>query len=360
MPAYVAALLAEFKELGFWYEGRAATLYLGGGTPSLLPPAMVAQVIQAAGLRPGAEVSMEANPGTVDGDSLAGLRQAGVNRLSLGMQSADDAELSLLGRLHDAQAVNQAVLAARAAGIDNLSLDLIFGLPQQGLAAWSDSLDAALALAPEHLSLYALTVEAGTLLAAQIDAGDLATPDADLAADMYEMASERLAAAGYRHYEISNWALPGRECLHNLFYWRNDAYLGFGAGAWGHWPDGDSSWRLHNVDHPRPYISRLRSGPAVERRVLPVSSATEEQEHVARPMAMAETMFMGLRLIHEGVSRWAFRERFGLDPLEVFQGVVHKLADEGSLAWDADRLWLPRSAILTSNQVLVNFLPDGP
>ena len=178
-----------------------------------------------------AEITMEVNPGTVDDDYLKAVRKSGVNRLSLGVQSLNERELVLLGRIHTAGQAKDAVRFARGAGFDNLNLDLIYGLPGQTLTDWQCSLDEALALEPEHLSLYALTLEEDTPMWNAVSQGLLPAPDPDLSADLYELAEDRLAANGYKHYEISNWARPGRECRHNLAYWRNLPYLGVGLAA---------------------------------------------------------------------------------------------------------------------------------
>ena len=323
----------------------------------MLPAGLLRNLLQEAGAGPEIEISLEANPGTVDRAGMLAWRRVGVNRLSLGMQSADAADLALLGRLHTYPAVVDAVRAARAGGFDNLNLDLIFGLPGQTVKSWAQSLAAALSLAPEHLSLYALTVEPGTPLAQWIKRGELAAPDPDLAADMYNMACQELAVAGYTHYEISNWALPGRRCRHNLAYWRNQAYLGAGAGAWGHWPKGESAWRLRNVAHPQRYIERM-SLPSFGRPAnLFPSPACAEREFIPRPLAMAETMFMGLRLLQEGVSRPAFQARFGNDPLQEYPGVLADLAQTGLVEWKDDVIRLLPEAVLVSNQVFAAFLP---
>ena len=363
MPVYCAQVLNEFRWLEPWMESPPATLYLGGGTPSLLAPEWIGRIVKASACEPDAEISMEANPGTLNLGKLRLLRRTGINRLSMGMQSALERELQLLGRWHTAEQVRDAVSAARTAGFDNLNLDLIYGLPGQTLADWETSLRAALALEPEHFSLYALTVEEGTLLHEQVETAVWPEPDPDLAADMYELACELLAGAGYSHYEISNWARPNYECLHNLFYWRNERYVGLGAGAWGHWPDGSVSYRPVNVRHPRKYVRQIKTGVGQldgETPCLPATPATAVIEEVSPPMAMAETMFMGLRLLQEGVSRDAFRRRFNVDPLDVYATQLAGLAAQGKIEWDEKAIRLLLAAVLTSNQVFTQFLPDEP
>lgn len=381
-PAYVAAVRQEMALQAARYPGlKGITLYFGGGTPSLLPPEAIATLIATAreqlALRPEAEVTLEANPGTVDEDRLRALRAAGVNRLSLGVQSAHDDELAQLGRIHTWPQAVQAVEAARAAGFDNLSLDLMYGLPGQTRARWQATLDQALTLAPEHLSLYALTVEEETPLAATIAAGRWPAPDPDVAAEMYEVASERLASAGFWQYELSNWARGDypppapwanpafnaqdpalKVSQHNLVYWRNEPWLGLGAGAHS-WLAG---WRWGNIRHPAEYVEAIRrqqaavSGePATEGGPWPVACG-DERELIARPLEMGETMMLGLRLA-EGVSEARFRARFGVGLAETYGPVLARFGRLGLLEWDGTCARLSRRGRLLGNQVFAEFLP---
>ena len=368
MRPYVDALTAELALLRHQSEDlQVGTLYIGGGTPSLLPAESIKSIIEHARPSPGAEVSLEANPGTLDPALLTSLRRAGVNRLSIGMQSADPGELLLLGRQHDESDVQDAFHWARTAGFENINLDLIYGLPAQNTAGWQRTLDAALRLSPDHLSLYALSVEPETPLASLINQGSVPPPDPDQAADLYDLSRDELAAAGYVQYEISNWSRPGQECRHNLAYWRNEKYVGAGAGAWGHWPEGDTGWRLRNVSHPTEFIKRL-STELVERPYnaerppgapaqIPSSPACVEWEPVPRPLAMAETMFMGLRLVQEGVNRQTFADRFGDDPVHTYAEILADLAHTDLILWDEKHIFLPADVILISNTVLASFLP---
>jgi oxygen-independent coproporphyrinogen-3 oxidase len=325
---------------------RVATIFFGGGTPSILPLPLVADLLAACrdafAVDADAEISLEANPGTVDEAKLTELRRLGVNRLSFGVQSAHPGELALLGRLHSFNQAVQAVALARASGFDNLSLDLIYGLPHQSLEDWGATLEAALALSPDHLSAYCLTVEEGTPLADWVATGQVAEPDPDLAAEMYELAEVTLGQAGFTHYEISNWARPGFECRHNLVYWRNGAYLGFGAGAHSH-RDGRRWW---NASAPAEYIARLQAGKAPE----------AGSEEIGAALAMGETMMLGLRL-REGVSAEAFRERFGRSLDEVYGRELDELAAGGLIEWDGQRARLTAHGRLLGNQVFMRFLP---
>lgn len=362
IPDYIEALCAELASAP---PARAETLYFGGGTPSLLSPEQVEAVLRAVdsafGLPSDAEVTIEANPGTVDAGRLRRLRQLGVSRLSLGVQSAHADELRLLSRLHTWDQAVEAVRAAREAGFENINLDLIYGLPGQTRSRWERSLKAVLALSPEHLSLYALSVEDGTPLERGIAEGRLPPPVPDAAAAMYELARQMLEEAGYAHYEISNWARRDQRsdrsqdspvvseelspfvCRHNLIYWRNDPYLGFGAGAASWW----AGQRWTNVRHPVQYISRISRG----------ERPAEEVEPISRRLEMAETMMMGLRLT-EGVSDGRFRQRFDVGLIDVYAKELAEAQRLGLLTWDGKVARLTRRGQLLGNQVFQLFLPD--
>ena len=238
---------------------RCRTIFFGGGTPSLLRAEQVADILATAraafAVDDDAEITLEANPGTLEYGHLDELRAVGVNRLSMGAQSFDADLLKWMGRIHTPEEIEVAFRAARSAGFTSINLDFIFALPGQSLALWEQTLDRAIELGPEHLSLYSLIVEEGTPLFTWVKQGRVIPADDDLAADMYELACAKLATAGYRQYEISNWALPGHECQHNLTYWRNLPYIGLGAGAHS-WYAGH---RFADVRPIREYIKRVQS-----------------------------------------------------------------------------------------------------
>jgi putative oxygen-independent coproporphyrinogen III oxidase len=257
-----------------------SSVFFGGGTPTLLPAAdltgLVAAISDRWGLAPDAEVTTEANPDSVDAASLAELRGGGINRISFGMQSADPAVLATLDRTHDPERVPKVVAAARAAGFDQVSLDLIYGTPGETLEQWRRSLEAAVAMEPDHVSAYALVVEPGTALERRVRRGELPAPDDDDLADKYALADELLGAAGYGWYEISNWARrPGAWCVHNRLYWTGGHWWGFGPGAHSH--VGGVRW--WNVKHPAAYADRLAAGhsPAHAREVLGVETRRLER-----------------------------------------------------------------------------------
>jgi len=378
--AYVAALAAEIRQVGALAaaagDPRPAvrTIFLGGGTPSLLSPEQLGDILAAAReaftVQPDAEITMEANPGTVSAGTLAAYRALGVNRLSFGVQSALPGELALLGRAHDFAAAVEAVSLAHAAGFDNLNLDLIYGLPGQSVADWARTLAAVLALAAAepaitHISLYCLTIEPGTPMQRWLSGGAIAAPDADVAADQYELAGRELAAAGFDHYEISNWARPGRECRHNVVYWRNEPYLGLGAGA--HGLAGGTRYQV--VRQPRAYVRRIRNyelgirnyelgirNEEGEAGRFPLSSAVAAYHQVSPEEAMSDTAITQLRLLDEGLDMAGFAARFGRAFDDVYANEVHQLEAWQLLHRRNGRLLLTEQGRFLSNQVFYRFV----
>ncbi|HEX4016583.1 MAG TPA: radical SAM family heme chaperone HemW [Frankiaceae bacterium] len=250
------------------------TIFFGGGTPTLMSPASLVALVNAAhgafGLRAGAEVTTEANPESVTPEGLSQLRGGGINRISFGMQSAVPHVLAALDRRHTPGRVTEAVGWARDAGFEQVSVDLIYGAPGESDADWKTSVEAAIVLEPDHVSAYALVVEEGTRLARQVRSGEVEAPDDDVLAGRYEVADELLSAAGYRWYEVSNWSRPGAECRHNLGYWRDGSWWGTGPGAHSFVGDRESGVRWWNVRQPAAYNARLTSGqsPAAARELL--------------------------------------------------------------------------------------------
>jgi oxygen-independent coproporphyrinogen III oxidase len=366
VPAYVAALCTEIRQVAA-SAGRKLpvhTLFFGGGTPSLLSPASFRQIMREINenydLLPDYEATLEANPGTVSLEALKQLADCGFNRISFGMQSADEQLLALLDRLHRVPEVVAAVDWAYQAGFHHLNLDLIFGIPYQTLQSWQDTLQVALAQHPDHLSLYALTLEKGTPLHELVEQGRVPEPDPDLAADMYDWAAGCLADAGYQQYEISNWAKDlGSDqysyCRHNLQYWRNLPYLGFGAGAHGY----AGGYRTADIPGIGAYIHSLSS---VRQEPFPFSPANISRAAVDQHTEMQETMMVGLRLVQEGVSAQRFNERFGQPLHAVFGAEIDPLVKSGLLEWagpQADVLRLTPHGRLLGNQVFLHFVGDG-
>jgi oxygen-independent coproporphyrinogen-3 oxidase len=396
LPAYVRALCREISFAGEAAghqqkpgDGRIGTVFFGGGTPSLLSPAqfnlILSAIRQYLGLLPETEISFEANPGTVSRESLFRLREIGLNRISFGVQSANPEELRMLERQHSYFDVISAVQWAREAGFENLNLDLIYGLPEQKPETWQATVRRAVQLNPEHLSLYALTLEHGTPFGRWAARGLLPLPDPDLAAEMYEWASDFLAGAGYLQYEISNWAKPGDSdpgriherrslasspphfaCRHNLQYWRSLPYLGLGAGAHGY----VNGLRYSNVLRIKTYIDRLDGGAgSLGSRPWPLTPAAVNHHRNSRQEDMSEYMITGLRLTSEGVAPKDFAARFGVDLHEIYGKEIQRLVELGLLEWvlsprsagtggraRGDRLRLTYRARLIANQVFVEFV----
>ncbi len=350
LEEYTVLLEREMELRAASLEGpvTATTLYLGGGTPSLLAPEQVERLIGAAErhfpLAPDAEVTLEANPGTVTLASLSGYRAAGVNRLSLGVQSLDDRFLALLGRVHTAAEAGRTVELARRAGFGNLGIDLIHSLPGQSPEQWRETLDQAVTLGPEHISAYGLSIEEGTPFAASAARGELELPDEECAAGMMETTRDVLAGAGFEPYEIANFARPGFRSRHNQVYWRRRSYLGFGAGAHSFLANG---WgrRWHNPPGLREYQQSIESGVPAE---MELTVLTEQD-------AQSEFMFLGLRLL-EGVSETDFRAAFGHGFDDIWPAEIAGLVAGGLLERNGERLRLTRPGLLLANRVFAAFV----
>jgi oxygen-independent coproporphyrinogen-3 oxidase len=363
IPDYVDALCGEIRYLAESAPQRlsAHTLFFGGGTPSLLSSFQFETILKVTrdcfDLTQDAEISLEANPGTVSFDSLRDLHGLGFNRISLGVQSSHPDELRQLERIHNYFDVIEAVTWARRAGFENLNLDLIFGLPEQSLTHFQTTLNLILGLNPDHLSLYSLTIEHGTPFGRWAKRGLLPVPDPDAAADMYEWAGEVLDGVGFMQYEISNWAKPGRECRHNLQYWRNQPYLGFGAGAHG----SACGLRVANILRIKPYIRHLSADLPVpdnqgSKSNFPLGPATSNQIRILKHIEMQETMLTGLRLTHEGVSDDNFTSRFGIHLRDVFAKEIDDLTKMSLLEWMGPNLRLTNKGRLLGNQVFMRFV----
>jgi oxygen-independent coproporphyrinogen III oxidase len=321
------------------------TIYFGGGTPSLLEPDDVRRIIDSClssfDVAADREVTLEANPETVTEDRLSAYRAAGVNRISFGVQSFRDDELRRLSRLHGADRARAAYHDARRAGFDNISLDLMMWLPGQRVAEWLDSIDAAIALGPDHLSLYLLEVYANAPLKDEMARARWSqAPDEDAEA-MYLTALERLDAAGYHQYEISNVARPGRESRHNLKYWIDDEWLGFGCGA--HSTRDGVRWK--NVSATEEYVDRIAGAAPVATDIRRLSP--DER--------LGDALFMGLRLT-AGVNLDAVGQRYGIDVWQRFGADLEPFLDDGCLRRDGARLWLTRRGMLLANEVMAVFV----
>jgi oxygen-independent coproporphyrinogen-3 oxidase len=345
-------------------DRRVETVFFGGGTPSLLPLPQMRTIVEALKqhfvLTADAEISLEANPGTVDAAHLEGLRQIGFNRISFGVQSFHDDELLSLDRIHASSEVDDAYSWARAAGFENVNLDLIYGLAGQDMAGWQENLEKALSLGPDHLSLYALTLEEGTPLTRDVGRGRTEGPDLDLQADMFEWSRERMAKAGYHQYEVSNWARDGRECRHNLIYWRNGDWLGLGAGAHSHLFD----WRFADASSPSRYINLVgetAAAPAIavsaEPGPLDAMRQVTLREAPDREREMSETVMLALRL-REGLDLAAYEARYGVSLQQAFAAPLEETLSLGLTELTPDnRLRLRDEAVMLGDEAFMRFLP---
>ncbi|WP_324084871.1 radical SAM family heme chaperone HemW [Geomonas sp.] len=348
---YVSALLGEMELRQRLLPGpcSAPTLYFGGGTPSLMSPPLVGRLIEATvrlfGLESDAEVTLEANPGTLTPDKLSGFRAAGVNRLSLGVQSFEDRLLARLGRVHTAREAVDSFRLARRAGFDNISIDLMHSLPEQSLPEWRAALQEGIALGAEHVSAYALTVEDGTPFALLQSSGELPLPPEEWAARMFESTCELLTAAGYRQYEISNFALPGRASRHNSAYWSRQSYLGFGAGAHSLYNTDGLGHRWKNAGELDAYLTAVSGGRIPE----------EEGEELSVEDAVSESFFLGLRML-DGLDLAPLEARYGEKPLERHLDEVARLEKSGLLLREGSRIRLAPHAVILANTVFSRFL----
>jgi oxygen-independent coproporphyrinogen III oxidase len=343
---YVAALLREAE----WQSQNTAcvplsTLFLGGGTPTILRGKELANIVTACkrlfGFSPLAEVSIEANPKTIDLEKLAALRQTGINRLSIGVQSLQDTELQLLGRPHSADDAKTAVHQAREVGFDNISLDLMYGIPGQDHKSWQQTLEQALSLAPDHLSLYELTVEQGTPYGQQLTQGLLALPTEEEIAAMDQITVAFCRQAGLEQYEISNYARSGYECRHNINYWQNGPYLALGAGAVAC----IGGRRRQKTRDPLLFCKQIESG----------QSAVQEEECLEPAASFRETVIMGLRM-NKGVSKENLRKRYEMELNDCYGDTLTRLIDQGLLEMTASHLRLTARGRIFANQVMAELV----
>ena len=392
---YLRALKQEIREQAARYrEYEVQTVFIGGGTPTAVPCENLCEVLKTVfsfyRMNPHAEISMEANPGTVTKEALLSYRKAGINRISIGLQSADDVELKLLGRIHTYRDFQQTYRWAQEAGFTNINLDIMSALPGQSVENYKKTLETVLSLKPQHISAYSLIVEEGTpfyekygqesekLQATGEKQPDL--PSEEEEREMYALTEKLLAAAGYHRYEISNYALPGRECRHNLVYWKRGNYVGFGLGA----ASMVENVRFENIREMQEYLAEYAGMPDAEpvfaevaqrdAQVLPNEQESslredthseDEQElsirenvHPLSPQEqMEETMFLGLRLT-EGVSKAEFHRQFGVSMEQIYGKVIRKNTAKGLLIDEAGYVCLTREGMDLSNYVMAQFLLD--
>jgi oxygen-independent coproporphyrinogen-3 oxidase len=337
------------------------TIYFGGGTPSLLPENSIEELLglifSKFPITPDVETTMEINPGTVIPGYMENLLKNRINRLSIGMQSANNSELKVLGRIHNFAQFSETIEDIKDAEFRNFSFDLIYGIPGQSMESWRQSLEKAIALNPPHLSIYSLTIEENTPFWKLLEEGKISSPDDDQMADMYELASEFLLNHGFHQYEISNWAREKADgnlysSIHNLQYWRNLPYFGFGLGAHG----SVTGVRLANTSSIEDYIRRSK---IYDDHNFPLSFATETWQSISKKEQMEETMMLGLRLTGEGVSEVEFKQRFGVTPTEVFGQQIEQLVSQGLLeriSDDRKTIRITSKGRLLGNLVFMEFV----
>jgi len=345
IPEYLEALKREISALKDC-KYYITTVYIGGGTPTVLSEeqffSLFNELHKSANIARDAEITVEANPGTLSRTKLQALRALGVNRLSIGLQAYQNSLLKLLGRIHTAEDFQQNFLAARDAGFNNINVDLIFGLPNQKLQDFEETLEHVLSFSPEHISCYSLAVEEGTKFYEWQRNGKLVLPSDDEERKMYHEAIEILKDAGYQHYEISNFAVQGMECRHNLVYWTYGEYLGLGAGAHSFL----GGKRFYNHPAILEYAGAIKNSKTA---VADVESLSEKEQH-------AEFCFMGLRLI-KGLSKDAFKKRFNRELREVYGNTIDKLKQQGLLQEDPEYIMLTAQGLDFANEVFMEFLP---
>jgi oxygen-independent coproporphyrinogen III oxidase len=339
---YVAALKSEaMSHADRGRQGPLETVYLGGGTPSMLSPDQVSDLLitfrDAFGLTPAAEISIEAHPATIDDEKLHGYLRAGVNRISVGIESLVPGELHALGRLAGKGAPTQALVRARRAGFRSVAADLMYGIPRQTSHSWAETLDRILTCEPDHLSLYPLSIEPKTVYQRRWNRHELTLPDDDHVIEMYAIACETLSNAGYQHYEVGSWCRDGHACRHNLAYWHNLEYFGLGVGAHGY----VRSIRTVNVRHTMPYINRLEAG----------GNPGEESEPINSDTRRIETIMLRLRLLSEGLEIAQLTEDHHWDLHHERKDSLVLLADAGLIRVESGRVYVVESAVPVANEI---------
>jgi len=347
MDHYIDALVAEMKHYAKIYSNTniIKTIFLGGGTPTTLTIYQLERILKECvkefKVAPAAEITIEANPATIDIEQMKSIRKTGYNRISIGVQSFDKTELKLLDRAHGPEEVHSTVDCARKAGFDNLSLDLMFAIPNQSLSSWESNLDKALEKNPEHLSTYNLTIEQGTAFSKLQSNGKLIMPEDGHQLELYKKTIERLTKKGFHHYEISNFARQGKECKHNITYWENTNTLGLGAGA-SSYIDGT---RFKNINLPVHYIRQVKEG----------KTAVEHSETLEPRQAMGETIMLGLRLL-QGISIHQFERRFQVSFINLFKNIIHSLKEKELILIEDDHLRLSPKGLFLADSVILEFI----
>ena len=347
MEHYIDALVVEMKHYAKIYTNTniIKTIFLGGGTPTTLNPFQLERILKECvnefTIASNTEITIEANPATVDIELMKSIRTMGYNRISIGVQSFDKAELKLLDRAHGPKEIHSTVDCARKAGFDNLSLDLMFAVPNQSLSSWESNLNKALEKNPEHLSTYNLTIEQGTAFSKLQSNGKLIMPDDDHQLELYKKTIEHLTKKGFHHYEISNFAHRGKECKHNITYWENKNTLGLGAGASSY----INGTRFKNINLPAHYIRQVK-----EKKI-----AIQHSETLEPRQAMGETIMLGLRLL-QGISIHQFEKRFQVSFINFFRNIISTLKEKELVIIEKDYLRLSPKGLFWADSVILEFI----
>jgi oxygen-independent coproporphyrinogen-3 oxidase len=347
LEPYLTALAREAEFLAREHPGGPLeTVYVGGGTPSMVPAdeigRLLAHLDRVFGLQKGCEITLEAHPGTVDAGCLRAFRLAGVTRVSFGGESLNRRELRGLGRGYSPRLLLLRLDQARAARFQSANVDLMYGIPGQSPASWEETLTRALEAQPDHLSLYPLSIEPGTVFGRRWKENRLELPSDDAVVEMYHLACGRLRASGYEHYEVANWALPGHRCRHNLAYWQNHHYYALGVGAHGYL----ERRRTENVSQTRRYIERVMGGQSPVAKTIRLDAETE----------LAETVMLRLRLLTDGLSLGEMRAGFGVDLAQVYSTDLAELETAGLIERARNHLWLREEAVPVANEVWQRFV----
>ena len=347
MDHYIDALVVEMKHYAKIYcnTNSIRTIFLGGGTPTTLTAFQLERIfkefVNSFTIASDAEITIEANPATIDIEQMKSIRQTGYNRISIGVQSFDKNELKILDRAHGPEEIHSTVNCARKAGFENLSLDLMFAIPNQSLSSWENNLNKALEKNPEHISTYNLTIEKGTAFSKLQSNGKLIMPDDEHQLELYKKTIERLKEKGFHHYEISNFARRGKECKHNITYWENSNTLGIGAGA-SSYIDGT---RFKNINLPAHYIQQVKEK----------KTAVEYSETLNSRQAMGETIMLGLRLI-QGISIHQFEKRFQISFTKFFKNTISSLKEKELVIIEKDHLRLSKKGLFLADSVILEFI----
>ena len=347
MDHYIDALVAEMQHYAKIYSNTSIikTIFLGGGTPTTLTVYQLERILKECvkefKVSPDAEITIEANPATIHIEQMKSIRQMGYNRISIGVQSFDKTELKLLDRAHGPEEVHSTIDCARKAGFENLSLDLMFAIPNQSLSSWESNLDKALKKNPEHLSTYNLTIEQGTAFSKLQSNGKLTMPEDNHQLELYKKTIERLTKKGFHHYEISNFARQGKECKHNITYWKNTNTLGLGAGASTY----INGTRFKNINLPAHYIRQAKDE----------KTAVEHSETLEPRQAMGETIMLGLRLL-QGISIHQFERRFQVSFINLFKNIIHSLKEKELILIEDDYLRLSPKGLFLADSVILEFM----